>query len=389
MPDEIPDAVLVPGKWERAKKWAKTAWDLNRRAYALWLAACVGVMVDNCTNAPGEPDRPLPPLPDFIFPESAGKGWIPPEAAERDSTLALLPTPRWENTEASGLILDDTDAPLWKMYSAIPRGGPVPAHNQGEIGSCVSFGTALAAEFSLAFQIHYRRGPPQSFEPNVREAIYGGSRINVDPRNPINNGDGSTGSRAAKWLSKGVGGLLPIGDNGAYSVSRCREWGNRGVPASLVAKCKGNPCQTTLVTSAAAAKEAIKQGYAIFVCCDVGFGDLNGGPIPRDADGFLRPKGIWYHCQAITGYQGGARPGFLVTNSWGAGWVTGPVGKYADTPPGSYWVDASVADRMLSQQDSYAVAGVEGFRRRKLEESDWVVSAKKDVMFEPLFALAP
>lgn len=390
MLDEVPVPVpVVPGTWDKVKKWAKATWDLNKRVYALWLAAAVGVTIDNCTNAPGEPDRPLPPLPDFIFPESAGNGWIPPVAAEREATLALLPTPRWEDTEAAGLAQEDTDAPLWKMYSAVPRGGPVPAHNQGEIGSCVAFGASLAAEFSLAFQIHYRRGPPQSFETNVREAVYGGSRVNQDPRNPIRSGDGSTGSRAAKWLSKGVGGLLPTGENGQYSASRCREWGNRGVPAALVAKCKENPCQTTLVTSAAAAKTAIQQGYAIFVCSDVGFGNLNGGPIPRDAAGFLKPRGTWYHCMTIAGYQGGARPGFLIVNSWGERWVSGPIGKFADVPPGSFWADVSTVDRMLSQQDSYAVAGVEGFKRRKFEAPDWVVFQKKERMFEPLFALAP
>jgi hypothetical protein len=76
----------------------------------------------------------------------------------------------------------------------------------------------------------------------------------------------------------------------------------------------------------------------------------------------------------IAGYQGGKRPGFLLVNSWGSRWLSGPPGKFTDIPEGSFWADFTVVDRMLMQSDSYAVAGVDGFRRRKIDPSDWIVS---------------
>jgi hypothetical protein len=359
--------------------WLKSLLPLNWRAFAIWLMTLLCVYVGNCIRQHnGEKPEPLPIPPTPIFPEQPF-GWRPPTDREREQTLASLKTPRWCDTEAAeaGDGADD-DAPVWRFYAKV-AGQPFPAHDQGEVGCCVAFGTAAATEFSLCARIHLHRGPPQQFIPNVREAVYAGSRINADPANPIRDGDGSTGSRASLWLQKGTGGLLPLGTYGklslnGYDARRCRRWGDAGVPAELIATCRENPCQTTLVNSAADAHTALQQGYAIFVCSNVGFGDLGGEAITRDADGFLRPRGEWAHCMCIAGYQGGRRPGFLIVNSWGSRWLAGPPGKFADIPDGAFWADFAVVDRMLKQGDSYAVAGVDGFRRRKIDPSDWIVS---------------
>lgn len=300
-------------------------------------------------------------------------GWKPPTPEEKKETLSLLLTPKWEDTDASGFgDGPEDDAPLWRMFAKV-TGSNFAGHDQGQIGSCVSFGTSLALEVSLCAKINGKRGPPQQFSPTVREAIYGGSRINADPQNPIRDGDGSTGSRAAKWGQKGIGGALPVGNYGPYSVTRCREWGNRGVTGDALVKCKENPYQSTLVTSAEAARQAIQQGYAIFVCSDQGFS------MTRDSEGFLKPQGTWMHCMAICGYRGDARKGFLIVNSWGPDWVKGPTGKFADIPPGSFWADVTTVDRMLRQQDSYAVSDIEGFRRRKINPEDWIVQRRPGV----------
>jgi hypothetical protein len=87
----------------------------------------------------------------------------------------------------------------------------------------------------------------------------------------------------------------------------------------------------------------------------------------------------------IGGYQGGTRKGFLIINSWGSGWVRGPPGKFDDIPPGSFWADYAVVDRMLRQQDSYAVSDVSGFKRRKIVPDDWIV---KERIWRPLVANA-
>ncbi len=369
------DTPITASRWAWLKRWLPVNW----RAFVLWAMTILCVYVGNCIRAEqGESPGPLPAPPVPIFPDSPF-GWQPPSDIERKETLALLATPRWSDTEASGMVGDpDDEAPLWRFYGKV-TGQPFPAHDQGPVGACVAFGASAASEFSLAARIHLRRAPLQEFAPNVREAVYAGSRINCDPRNPIRGGDGSTGSRASRWLQKGTGGLLPKGSHGgqelsAYDPRRCREWGERGVPADLVTVCKDQPCQTTLVTSAADARMAIQQGYALFVCSDVGFGNVGGDAILRDAEGFLKPRGTWYHCMCIAGYQGGKRPGFLVVNSWGSRWLGGPSGRFTDIPEGSFWADFTVVDHMVRQGDSYAVAGVDGFRKRKIEPKDWIVS---------------
>ncbi len=402
MPDEVPNPTPEPKPATFSKEWwlkqLMLVLPTNWRQIVQWLIL-VGVMwlIGKITG--NEYNPPPPPLPffDLIIPDANSldastreelekrnirvrcTGWKKPNKDEQ--LEVILFATKWDSTEAaSGGDGPEDDAPVWRFHEKV-LGQPIPAHDQGQIGSCVSFGSALAAELSLASKIHGKRGPPQQYSANIREAIYGGSRINVDPRNPIRGGDGSTGARASKWMST-VGGLLPTADRGPYTVSRCRQWGDQGVPADLVAECQKNPCKTALVTSAEQARIALQQGYAIFVCSDQGFTQT------RDDEGFLRPSGQWLHSMCIAGYRGDARKGFLIINSWGANWVKGPTGKFADIPPGSFWADVATVDRMLKQEDSYAVSDVSGFPRRKLTPSDWTVQRERNWL-EPMFALAP
>jgi hypothetical protein len=398
----MPDPEPTP----RTAKWWEDFLPTNWRKIVAWIVLCGIITLVNWLSGLVDPDRRPIPIPDpadlfLVIPagteidqaeldelERRGvkvrfTGWVAPTEDEISGVQALLTEPRWEMTDAAGFGAGpDDDAPVWRLYTKV-AGQPIPAHDQGQIGSCVSFGTALANELSLAAKIHGKRGPPQQFALTVREAIYGGSRINADPRNPIRGGDGSTGARAAKWGRKGVGGALPIGSYGPYSVQRCRQWGDRGVPPDAVKLCQENPYTSTLVTSANAAREALQQGYAIFVCSDQGFANQ------RDQEGFLQPRGKWMHCMCIAGYRGD-RKGFLIVNSWGERWVSGPTGKFQDIPPGSFWAEASVVDRMLRQSDSYAVTDVDGFRRRKINPDDWIVAQPRPFKeVDHVFALAP
>jgi hypothetical protein len=73
---------------------------------------------------------------------------------------------------------------------------------------------------------------------------------------------------------------------------------------------------------------------------------------------------------AVIGYRADKK-GYLILNSWGPKWVKGPAGKYSDIPDGSFWCDEPTMARILAQGDSYAVSGVKGFPRRKIEIDDW------------------
>jgi hypothetical protein len=203
----------------------------------------------------------------------------------------------------------------------------------------------------------------QRFEwkPVSAECIYAGSRVEVGGGRI--GGDGSVGEWAMQWVSR-RGGLIAmqnypgVADLSAYSASRARSWGRTGVPDALEADAKLHPVKgCALVTSAADARRAIAQGYPVAVCSNQGF------TMTRDANGFCRASGSWPHCMSIIAIRSAPRPGFFILNSWGDNAHTGPVWP-ADAPPAGFWADESTVDRMLKQNDSFALSDVSGFPRR-------------------------
>ena len=77
---------------------------------------------------------------------------------------------------------------------------------------------------------------------------------------------------------------------------------------------------------------------------------------------------IVHNCMLFYGVRYGSRPGLLCQNSWGV-FNSGP--KWPDDQPdGSFWVEASVADRMLRGEDSFAISDAVGFPKRKINWGD-------------------
>ncbi len=54
------------------------------------------------------------------------------------------------------------------------------------------------------------------------------------------------------------------------------------------------------------------------------------------------------------------RKGALIINSWGTDWISGP-NRFANTPKGCFFVDASIIDRMVKMGDSFALRGFRGY----------------------------
>lgn len=355
--------------WTKAKDYGREWFKKNGGALARWVAVFLAASLYNKLNGPGpDGDVPVPIPPDIIWPE-APFGWVKPVAPPGPDVR------RFESTEAGILTFaaDDEDLPLWRLY-AKGVGQPYPARQQGAIGSCVAMGSAGAVEVSLAVNVALVRGPPQKYDDVSREAIYGGGRVNIrrDGLPP----EGMVGEWAAEWLNQSGAAGVSQGPNpvGPYDPGRARQWGNRGVPADVVALGRENPVQTALVRSAEDVKKALANGYACFVCSTVSFGRLNGPPLKRDADGFLYedPRDQWPHCMFVAGYRGDKRA-FLIVNSWGEKWVTGPKG-FGDEPEGAFWCRWDTLDKMVrTESDSFAVSGVGGFRRRLIQPRDWLI----------------
>lgn len=266
------------------------------------------------------------------------------------------------------------------------------------IGDCVSWGFAHGADIHLA--VMWAHGESADWKPAATESIYGGSR--VEARGVATGGwqDGSYGAAAAKWLRDyGLVFRQKYDEFGVdlttYSARRAKDWGywgngGQGDNGRLDEEAKKHPVRSVaLVTTFEEAAAAIASGYPVPVCSQVGFDGAGGFlPTPRDADGFAKPRGKWWHCMCFVGVRYGDRPGLLCLNSWGPKSAAGP--KYPDDmPDGSFWVDKQTVNRMLSQRDSFAVSGHDGFPFRKLDHAAWVhVDEPADQDQETYYTLA-
>lgn len=298
-------------------------------------------------------------------------GYILPETLERDAReLHEIFLATASSFQSAAPLLTDTGKGktvlLWKAQEKFAALSKI----RQEIGDCVGHGYARGDDLLSAVEIAIRGEAEQWAGYSSSEWIYGTSRVLVGQGRI--RGDGSVGSWAAKAVSE-HGTLLrkayPQVDLSQYTGERAKEWGSpRGFPKELETIADEHPIRTTaLVKSYAEARDMIANGYPVVVCSRQGFSDK------RDSEGFARPQGIWPHCMLFIAVDDAyRRPGLLCCNrSWGDDWNGGPTRH--DQPGGTFWVDADVCDRMLGEQDSYALSDKKGYsvRVNDLDNRPW------------------
>lgn len=362
----MPDPEVPPAPTPPPEKWWKV--------YQPLITWVVVVLVGSFSSAVGAiigvKLTPVPPpvviqerveVPVWSESTHPETGWV----ADPDAVVAFsqtLDVKVFSATPAGEVLVRDLPKFVygWKPYTQL-FGRPPPIKNQGDLGSCVSFGTNTAIERTLSGEIVRRNGSKEEHSFFVEEATYGGSRVEVGGGRI--RGDGSVGAWAAEWVVKwGVvpRKQYPEADLTTYSTTRGRDWGRNGVPAWAEAVAKKFPVKSTVqVKDWSEAKKAIAQSYNIAVCSNQGFDRT------RDSRGVARPRGSWSHCMCLDGYhtdENGNEFGHI-TNSWGADYHVGPVG-WGEPNSDGFWAESSVIDRMLKQGDSWAFSGVTGFPRR-------------------------
>lgn len=296
-------------------------------------------------------------------------GYVPDPAGSQ-AFVATLPHPTLA-TAAPGFAADEQREVL--LYPALLACLPGwKRGSQGNVGSCVGWGSSLGVDLVAACDIVYRHESEAWRGRTIEASLYGFSRVEARGQKMNTGGDGSTGFHAAKAIRDF--GCLHYGvDYGgtviteADKASRDREWGRNGVPDALERFAYLRRCsETTLATSFKEAAAAIQNGYPVVVCSGQGFS------MARDEEGFCKAGGTWWHCMCLGGVRWGKRPGLLCFNSWGE---SNTVGKhYPETMPQSvrncsFWIDADVCDRMLAGEDSYVYAGYHGYEPTRLP--DW------------------
>lgn len=241
------------------------------------------------------------------------------------------------------------------------------AYNQGNVGSCVGNATALCVSIIAAWQIIEQGKDEELVAMAAADGLYGLSREAGGMLSM--RGDGSTGYAAARAI-RDLGTLWQLeyegGDLRDYSAARCRKYGSSGVPSALKKDAAEHLVITTYaVTTFDDAWAAIGRGNAINVCSTVGFDTC------RDATGTCQPRGNWGHSMAVIGRRTlGGRRQLLIQNSWGDDWNAGPYD--GDQPWGSFWIDTAAAEKMLSQQDSYAYEMLGGFQADDDGDLNWI-----------------
>jgi len=346
----------------------------NWKEIAIWaVAACAVMILTSYGCIPKDTPVPAPPIPVFEPTDAQSKGgWIKDEKAA-EAVAEKLRFRVFGDTPA-GKAADPLPESvyLWQAYAKAGIRGP-PSKDQGQVGSCVSFGTNNAVERSLVVAIATGKANFE-FKHISEEVTYGGSRVQIGGGKI--SGDGSVGGWAAQFVHEGKWGVVPREtvagiDLSSYSESRCRDYGRNGPPAAILTAAKSNPVKDiTQVKTWADAKRALANGYAIAVCSGQGF------TMQRDANGICRASGSWAHCMCLDGYAkiNGKEYGHIV-NSWGPNAHTGPVGP-GDPPPCGFYADSAVVNRMLGENDSWAFSNVVGFPPQTI---DWFVQLEDRV----------
>jgi hypothetical protein len=284
-----------------------------------------------------------------------------PDRKGTDDFLATLARPTLAQA-GPDLVLDESrDVFLGQYLLACDPGWKRGAQRKG---SCVGWGWALSCDMLAACDILLRR-ETESYGGRVLEAsVYGFARVETSGKRNLG-GDGSYGGAAAKAVTKY--GTLHYGQNydgvtfTDNSGSREKEWGRDGVPDRFEPfAAKRTVSSVALVKTFEDAAKSIQNGYPVAVCSMRGFSMTL-------RDGYLTPMGQWAHCMMFAGVRWKPKPALLCVNSWGdcySGTVDATLPKVFQRSGG--WVDFDVCTRMLSGEDSFALAGFDGFKPRSL-----------------------
>ena len=261
---------------------------------------------------------------------------------------------------------------LWRALELESRHRYVPHWQKGN--DCVGHAAALGVDVLSAIQAVYNQAVWRG--KHSTETIYAGSRIDIavekhnwrlgsfwsERRKIITFGGGSTVVWATEWLQDY--GAIVRNRYGEYDLSEynqqlSRAWVNRGVPTDLEVLSASHPVRTaTLIDGGwGQACDLIANGFPIIVGSKVGFDNS------FDRDGFLEHDRVWNHAMLLWGIDTKSRrPGGCFANSKGPSWARGPQHRYG-TPPGAFWADAEIIEKMLSKGDSYAISNFRGYPR--------------------------
>lgn len=237
--------------------------------------------------------------------------------------------------------------------------------------NCVSFGLKNAVEYLQASEILIKNDN-EEFKYVHPSYFYGISRYQIGYKkyksNLYRSGDGSVGS----WAFEGIQeyGTLFNDTEGApkYSANVAKDYGRNGPPSNLIEvakqyKATHGDVDSALVRTVDEAVVALQNYYPITVASNVGF------TMDPQSNGYHNQSGSWAHQMCICYFNYEPELHFGILNSWGDS--HGTIKDFTTNeqwPIGMLRVKASAVSKMLSQRDSFAIGGFEGFKKRELPD---------------------
>lgn len=293
-------------------------------------------------------------------------GWIDdPEAVQ--AIAALQPIGAFEDSPAAQ---DETPLPayVWHGVSANKVVGHyLPTRNQGNAGTCVSFGHTRAAEYTVLNSI--ASGAAIAFKELATEPTYGGSRVEVGGGR-LGGGDGSVGAWAAEFTKRW--GVAPRGnypefgfDLSTYSIPISRSWGRSGVPDKFEPRLRMFPIRgITQIKTTLGLRRALANGCGVAECS----GRLLSGQ--RDSLGRIKTVRGGGHCMTVSGYilLDNGEDWYQIENSWGDLAHKGPNHPRFPTQAGGL-ISGPDMQLMLDAGDTWALSDVVGFPAK--DNLDW------------------
>ena len=301
-------------------------------------------------------------------------GWIPPKKQDIEQVLAHTTKARISFNNLVEICKDDKDSsaytyrPLIKGKKVHSGGGGgvendvlVP-YNQKNLGSCVGHGTIHALEITYANDVYVRNKRVKWLYSMDPQAMYALSRYKHK-----GSWEGSTGAWSIDAL-KTLGSLhnkkYKNFDLSGNSINLARQWQSQGVPSELLEQARPFTGDGVLVSTVEEVRVALQNGYGAFFGAKASFSNK------RDKDGFSRRTGTsWAHAMGVGAYRSEketGREGYLVINSWGKNWISGP--RFKDQPYGSFYITAEELKFLIDQKDFYIVTNYAGFEKTGI---DW------------------
>lgn len=357
----------------------------KRKINPLWIKYGVGLAVTIVAGIFGINIGINPNVPDVpIFEGSFG--WKP-DSEQTEKVRSSLPVQWFGETPAGKVLLADVDEDVFQWNAAkTVLGEYLEARNQLQVGSCTGFGTINAIEHLILLQIaramKLNLPPPGEFKELSQEAVYALSRVEIG-KGIFRGGDGSLTSYTAQAVQRF--GVLPRGTYGnvdlsEYSETRCRQWGETGLPDDLEEIAKQSPVkQFTYCRSTDEVIKALRQDYPISI------GSMIGVSATRDRNGLAKWDRSWSHCMCINGYTPKNGGMFHFVNSWGETYHRGPAGP-GDPPEGGFWLSKTDLARALKDRNTECIAFSDavGFPNRKI---DWTVKSSGKLIKPTLLSL--